>query len=153
MYTEADYRTASSQTKLRLILMSALIAALLVCVLVFNSLRWQYPMLALAAVGFVLVYFLWSFKLTPWIRYNRFMRELKHGQRRTLECSFIYKTDETRLYDGVEVHDVLVTVGTEEKDERLFVLDADKQLPEIKEGDRLTVTSFGNFITDIELEA
>lgn len=150
MYGESDYRQASKQAALRVVFALLLAAVFLAGTLTFNHLRLQVPTLATAAVGFAVVFFLWSFKVTPWTKYNRFLREMRNGQRRKTECSFLYLVPETRMHDGVEVYEMIVTVGTGEEDERLYYLDADKPEPALREGDRIRVESFGNFITGIE---
>lgn len=150
MYNESDYKQAAKQATLRVILALLLAVAFVAVALVFNRMRLQAPMLATAAVGFVVVFFLWSFKVTPWTKYNRFLREMRNGQRRHTECSFLHFTPETRMHDGVEVHEMIVTVGTGEEDERLYYWDADKPEPTLQEGERIRVESFGNFITDVQ---
>ena len=149
MYSEADYNKAAKSTRTRLILGIALIAVCLAVVITFIALEMEVLTLVSAGIGFIICYFLWSFKVMPWIHYNKFMKELRHGQRRQTECMFKEVAGETRMYDNVEVRDVLVTVGDTEEDERLFVCDADKPFPALQAGDRLTITSFGSFITDI----
>lgn len=150
MYNESDYKQAAKQATLRVILALLLAVAFVAVALVFNRMRLQAPMLATAAVGFAVVFFLWSFKVTPWTKYNRFLREMRNGQRRHTECSFLHFTPETRMHDGVEVHEMIVTVGTGEEDERLYYWDADKPEPTLQEGERIRVESFGNFITDVQ---
>ena len=149
MYSESDYISAAKQTRLRLAGGIALIAACLAVVIVFIALEIEWAALVAAGIGFIVCFFVWSFKVMPWLYYNKFLKELRHGQRRQMVCEFKEFSPETRMYDNVEVRDVLVTVGNSEEDERLYVLDADKPLPQIEAGDRITVTSYGSFITDI----
>lgn len=150
MYGESDYKQASRQATVRVVCALLLAAAFLAIALVFNRMRLQAPTLATAAVGFVVVFFLWSFKVSPWTKYNRFLREMRNGQRRHTECSFLHFAPETRMHDGVEVHEMIVTVGTGEEDECLYYWDADKPEPALREGEKIQVESFGNFITAIE---
>ena len=138
MYGESDYKQASRQATLRVVGALLLAAAFLAVMLVFNRMRLQAPTLATAAVGFVVVFFL---------LYNRFLREMRNGQRRHTECSFLHFAPETRMHDGVEVHEMIVTVGTGEEDERLYYWDVDKPEPALREGEKIQVESFGNFIT------
>ena len=149
MYSEKDFEKSSREAGLRLALGIALICLFLGIVILFTVLKWQIPQLIAAGLGFIVCFFIWSLKIMPWLHYNKFMRELKSGRRRQTECEFIELSNETRMYDNVEVRDVLVTVGKAEEDQRLFILDADKQLPALESGDRIVITSFGNFITDI----
>ena len=149
MYSQKDYDEAARKTRARLILGILLICACLTAVIAFIALEIEWATLVAAGLGFIMCFFVWSFKVMPWIYYNKFIKELKHGQRRQMECAFKEISPETRMYDNVEVRDVLVTVGDQEEDERLYVLDADKQPPEISAGEKITVTSYGSFITDI----
>ena len=149
MYTETDFQNAKKQTRVRVagtIVLSVLFFAL---VLFLNRRRLQYAAMAVGAVGFMAVYFVCSFKVSPWVKYNRFLREMQNGQRRRAECEFLYFTPETRLHDGVEVHEMIVTVGAEEADERLYYWDADKPMPALQKGDRVAVESFGNFVVSL----
>ena len=149
MYTETDYQNAAKQVRTRLIAWLALAAAFLAGMIVFIALRQEYVSMAVAGVGFAACFFLWSFKVSPWVRYNRFLREMKNGQRRQLECEFVSMEPETRFHDGVEVREMLVTVGKEEEDERLFYWDIDKTYPSLKPGARIRVESFGNFVVSL----
>lgn len=152
MYTENDFVLIRKQTRIRVILLIALICLFVAVLVVFNSLRMQVLTCATAAIGFIVSYFLCSFKVAPYVKYNRFLKDVKTGQRRVTECEFKYFTPETRMHDGVEVHEMIVsvasTVGKDEEDERLFYWDADKQQPDYTEGDMISVTSYGNFVVD-----
>lgn len=135
---------------MRLCVMLALIAAVVGVLAAACVFRWQVAMYVIAGVGFASIMFLWSMKLTPWLRYWKFMNDMVNGQKRTVEVTFVYATPETRFFDGVEVHDFVTRVGDKEEDERLYVFDADKPLPDYKEGQKLKVTSYGNFVVGIE---
>lgn len=146
MYTENDFLVARKNASIRLILLIVLGLAFVAGVIVFNKLRIQAATMACAAVGFAVTYFLWSFKVSPWMKYNKYMREMKNGRKRITACEYVYFTPETRLFDGVEVHELVVRVGNEEEDERLFYWDADKPAPEFNEGDSIEIESYGNFV-------
>lgn len=148
MYTQADYDMAKKQTFTRAGAALALAIVMLAGFIVLNRLRLQYAEMALAALSFCAIYFLWSFKVSPWVKYLKFLRDMRNGQRRTTECSFVSASPETRLHDGVEVHEYIMTVGTEEEDERLFYWDADKPQPKLNAGDRARIVSFGNFVVE-----
>ncbi|MBQ1256498.1 MAG: hypothetical protein IIX93_04400 [Clostridia bacterium] len=150
MYTEADFISASKNSRIRLILFLILALAFVAVMLVFNSMRNQFLTCLTAAIGFAVMFFLWTFKVSPLVKYNRHLKEIKTGQKRTTECEFVYFTPETRFQDGVEVHDFVATVGPEEDDERLFYWDNDKKAPELKAGDKITVTSYGRFVIGLE---
>ena len=151
MYTEEYFAKIKSDTLLRVILGLILIAAFLALVIVFTVLRLQIPQMAAAGVGFVLTYFVWYFKISPWTRYNRFMKEMRTGKKRTGVFTYEEIASETRMYDGVEVWDVQMNEGDNEEDKRLFVFDADMPVPEFRAGDRVEVTSYGRFVTEYKV--
>ncbi|MBR3928068.1 MAG: hypothetical protein IKJ65_03575 [Clostridia bacterium] len=125
-------------------------AAFLAVMLVFNSLRNQVLSIASAVVGFIVSYFLWSFKVSPWVKYDRLLREIRTGKTRETACEIMYFTDETRMMEGVEVHELIVRVGKEEEDERLYYWDADKEKPDVKEGDKVSIVSYGNYVVELK---
>ncbi|MBR4235148.1 MAG: hypothetical protein IKR85_03705 [Clostridia bacterium] len=149
MYTEQDFIDAARQTKLRVALGIALICIFVILTVTFRIMDIEALVLISAGLGFALVCFVWSMKISPWVKYNRFLKEMRNGRSRTCECSFISFANETRFYDGVEIYDMNVTVGDREEDERLYLFDADKPLPALKAGEKLTVKSFGNFVKEI----
>lgn len=149
MYTEKDYQNTAKQVKTRLIVWLVLVAVFLAGMIVCISLRQEYVAMAVAGIGFAVCYFLWSFKVSPWVKYNRFLREMKNGQRRKLDCEFLSMEMETCFHDGVEVREMLVTVGKEEQDQRLYYWDIDKPDPALKPGEKICVESFGNFVVSL----
>ena len=150
MYTQSDFVKANKQKKLRVWLFVILCAVFACIMFVFNSMRIQALSIACAVVGFIVSYFIWSFKVSPGVKYDRHLHELSSGQKRETACEIKYFTDETRLVDGVEVHELIVTVGKEEEDERLYYWDADKKRPDLKEGDKVSIVSYGNFVVELK---
>ena len=151
MYTEKDFTHATKQKKIRLALFFLMTAVFAVSMFVFIAMRSQALTIATAVVGFIVSYFVWSFKVSPWVKYDRHLKELKSGQKRETACEIMYFTDETRIMDGVEVHELIVTVGKEEEDERLYYWDADKKRPDVKEGDKVSIVSYGNFVVELKI--
>ncbi len=151
MYTEKDFTHATKQKKIRLALFFLMTAVFAVSMFVFITMRSQALTIATAVVGFIVSYFVWSFKVSPWVKYDRHLKELKSGQKRETACEIMYFTDETRIMDGVEVHELIVTVGKEEEDERLYYWDADKKRPDVKEGDKVSIVSYGNFVVELKI--
>lgn len=151
MYNETYFAKIKKQTAMRVWLGLGMIALLLAAVIFFDVKRMQVPMLVIAGIGFAAVYFVWYFKIMPYTKYNRFMKELKNGRTRTGVYNFADISSETRMYDGVEVWDLEMNEGPEEEDKRLFVADADMGKPAFKEGDRVEITSFGRFITEYKV--
>ncbi len=170
MYREQDFAYTVKQTRLRTALGISLILAFLALVILLTLLKLEALQLLCAGLGFIVCYFIWSFKIMPWINYNRYMKDMRNGQKRKLECVFREISSETGMHDRVEVRDVTVTVdetgvpkssmgsilarlnnsGGEEKVERQFKFDADKSFPDIKPGEKVVITSYGSFITDIK---
>lgn len=150
VYTEKDFLHANKQKKIRVALFAVLVLAFLVAMFVFNTMRIQPLSIATAVVGFIVSYFIWSFKVNPWVKYDKHLREVKSGQKRKTDCEIMYFTDETRMVDGVEVHELVARVGKEEEDERLYYWDADKKRPDLKEGDKVSIVSYGNFVVELK---
>ena len=150
MYSENDFIKANKQKKLRVALFVIMAAAFLALMFVFNAMRNQVLSITTAVVGFMISYFIWSFKVSPWVKYDKHLKEIKVGQKRETECEVVYFTDETRIMDGVEVHELITRVGKEEEDERLYYWDADKKRPDLKEGDRVSIVSYGNFVVELK---
>lgn len=149
MYNEEYFAKTARSTHIRLYIVIAMMVLACVGVGVCCALRLQTPNLIIAGVGYAAVYFVWDLKLTPWLRYNKFMKEMKHGQKRQLEVEFMSMDSDTRIYDGVEVYDIQTRVGDRDEDLRTYVYDADMPRPELKPGQRIKVTSFGMFVVDI----
>ena len=150
MYTEKDFLSANKQKKIRLTLFAVLVLAFLAAMFAFNAMRIQPLSITCAVVGFIVCYFIWSFKVSPWVKYDKHLKEVKSGQKRKTDCEIMYFTDETRLVDGVEVHELVARVGKEEEDERLYYWDADKARPDLKEGDKVSIISYGNFVVELK---
>ena len=150
MYTENDFIKANKQKKIRVMLFCAMCLIFLAAMFTFNAMRIQALSIACAVVGFMIAYFIYSFKVGPWVKYDRHLKELKSGQKRETKCEFMYFTDETRLVDGVEVIELIARVGKEEEDERLYYWDVDKTRPGLKEGDWVSIVSYGNFVVELK---
>lgn len=150
MYTQQDFIDVKNTAVRRVLMMLLLSALFLAGVIVLTALRQEIPQLIVAMIGYVVVYFLWSFKVTPWMRYAHFMKDMNEGQRRELECEYVGMDGETRLADGVEVYEFHTRVGKREEDERLFLFDSNKPVPELTAGEKLKIVSFGNHIISID---
>jgi len=77
---------------------------------------------------------------------------MKQGLSRETEAWFLSCSKDTRSSDGVEFREFIVRVDDDEDNERLFFWDNDKVLPEMKEGQKLFIRSFGNYITELIME-
>lgn len=146
LYSDQDATRTKAAIRKSLIILCILIAITLAILITALVVRIQ----ALAAIGTIigawLSYFYFSTQLLPWMKYNNFLRDMGEGLSRESDGWFVGYSDESRIVDGVAVHDFLMRVGDDEEDERLFLWDDDKALPQLAAGDKIHLTSFSNFI-------
>ena len=153
LYTEQDYVATKRQFWTRVLVLTAIIAAVIAAEALFTTvLRNRYAMWVVAAAGCCLIYAYLSIKLMPWYHYMMYQSDMRHGVSRETDAWYVSCTDGTRLSDGVAFHEFIVRVGDGEEDERLFFWDDDKKLPDLKEGQKLHIRSFGNYITELNFE-
>ena len=150
MYTEKDFQAASREVKRRACILAAIFLA--AAGLLTWALVARYRVLCYASVmlGCCAFYFYLMLKLLPWISYWKFLRDMRAGRSRVTEGWFVSLSDQARLSDGVAVHEFILRIGDKEEDERLFFFDDDKPLPRLEAGQRLRLTSYGNYITGCE---
>ena len=151
MYTSRDYEKAFGKTNARIILGVALIALGVAGIVTLTLLRQKIALYIFTAVMYLVCFFVWSYKIAPWLKYKKFLKELKSGQRKHATLIYRGAAFETRMYDGVEVWD-LDFYEEDGQTERLLVLDAEYKKPELQEGQKVKVESYGSFITKLELE-
>ena len=151
MYTSQDYEKAFGKTNARIILGAALIALGLAGIITLTLLKQKVALYIFTAVMYLVCFFVWSYKIAPWLKYKKFLKELKSGQRK--HAALIYRgiAPETRMYDGVEVWD-LDFYEEDGQTERLMVLDAEYAKPQLREGQKVKVESYGSFITKLDPE-
>lgn len=152
LYDESDReRTSRALRKGWIALLCALIPTLagLVALMI---LRQKYPAIIVTVVGAWICYYIIMNKMMPWFRYRRFLRDMDEGLSRVTDGWFVSLSESPRMADGVSVHDFVLRVGDEEEDERLFLWDDDKALPEINEGEPIHVVSFSNFVKKLSCE-
>lgn len=150
MYTEQDYTAAKSTMKKYLYITVGILAVFLAAMCVGLVLRIKPLALAAPIVGGWVFFTMMTVKCMPWVRYNRFLKEMKDGRKRQMECYFMDIAGRTRIVDGVQIHDVNASLDEAGEDVRLFYWDDDKPQPEIEKGQKVRITSYGNFITGIE---
>jgi len=129
----------------------ALIFAPLLAVYVLGIVKgWQGLMLAALLAGFVCAVFICDLKLLPVLRYVRFLKEMKHGLRRSVDCILEDLRTEEQMQDGVQVYALHVRL-MEGGDSRIFYLNASKKelLPTMNTKVRLT--SYGRHVVNIEV--
>ena len=148
MYGEADLTRAGAAWKRAFIVALIMGGAALLLVIAGMTFRVEPLAIAAAIVGGCLTYSWVALRIMPWSAYLRFLREMQTGLRRETEGAFVSQADESRMVDGVQVHDLLVDAGQDVN--LLFYWDDDKPRAEFQPGQRLRLTSFGKFITTIE---
>ena len=152
LYTEQDFAATKRELRNKILMLTAIIVIMIVAeVLFMSSLRSRYATWVTAAVGCCLSYAFLAIKVMPWYHYWAYQNDMRHGLSRETEAWYVSCSDSTRISDGVAFHEFIVRVGDAEEDERLFFWDDDKKLPEIKEGQRLYIRSYGNYITELQM--
>lgn len=149
MYGEADLIKAESARKRAFIVALCIGGAALLLVVLGMTFRVKPLAMAAAIAGGCAGYGWSALKIAPWSAYLKFLREMRSGLTRVTEGTFVSQADESREVDGVRVHDVLLDAGQDA--DLLFYWDDEKPRPELAPGQRLRVTSFGKFITAIEV--
>lgn len=152
LYTEQDYAAAKREFLKRVLILAGIIIATIALEAVFmGPVRNRYAVWVVAAVGCCLSYAYLSTKVMPWYHYWAYQNDMRHGLSRETDAWYVSCSDSTRESDGVQFHELIVRVGDKEEDERLFFWDDDKKLPEIREGQKVHIRSFGNYITELHM--
>ena len=150
MYTDAISAQVNAQRSRRLVwAFSILAVAFIVMIVGLVTRKYYLATYVPAAIG-CLFYAVLELKALPYARYARYLRDIKEGLSHEMDAEFVSFSDEPRTIDGVSFYDLIVRVGPDEEDERLFHFDAAQPLPDIKPGQQLSITSFGNFVTGLE---
>ncbi|MDL2206025.1 hypothetical protein LJC33_03805 [Eubacteriales bacterium OttesenSCG-928-N13] len=150
MYTTQDINRALTERNKRIVLAAVMMALAILCIVIGALIRNKPLMMIGPSVFGCLFYFLWEFKAMPYARYARYLSDINTGLSHETEARFVSMSEQPRLNNGVMYYDFIVSVGSEPEDERLFYFDADKPKPSIPEGENLSITSFGNYITNLE---
>ena len=152
LYTEQDFAATKRAFIRRILILAAMICAIVALEALFmTALRNRYAVWGTAGVGCCLIYAFLTIKLMPWYYYLTYQNDMRHGLSRETDAWYVSCSDSTRESDGVQFHELIVRVGDGEEDERLFFWDDDKKLPEIREGQRVHIRSFGNYITELHV--
>ena len=152
LYTEQDFAAAKREYAKRILGLFLIIAAIVGLEALFlTALRNRYVAWVIGAVGCSLTYAYLTLKLMPWYYYWAYQNDMRHGLSREMDAWYISCSDGTRLSDGVAFHEMMVRIGDGEEDERMFLWDADKKKPEIKEGQKVHIRSYGNYVTELHI--
>lgn len=151
LYTENDFVQAKKTMKKRLAMTGGVLGAAILLgaagFVIRNQALAEIPLI----VGACVFYTLFVNKCLPWVRYNRFLKEMQEGRHRETECYYMDVADRVRVVDGVQIHDMNASVDEAGEDARLFYWDADKPLPSFAKGQKVRIRSYGNFVLDIEV--
>lgn len=150
MYQEHDYTNAKNTMSRYLVLTGCVLMAFIAAMLVGVWLRIKPLAVASPVVGSWVFYTMWVVLCLPWVRYYKFLCEMKNGRRRITECYYMDVAGRVRIVDGVQIHDMNASLDPEGEDPRLFYWDDDKPLPTYDKGQKVRITSYGNFVTGIE---
>jgi hypothetical protein len=149
VYSDADLLKTESARK-RALTVALLIGGAALLLMIAGMIVRSKPLaLAAAILGGCAAYGWSALKIAPWSAYLKFLREMNSGLTRATEGTFVSQEDESRVVDGVLVHDVLLDAGQDT--DLLFYWDEEKPRPDLTPGQRLKVTSFGKFITALEV--
>jgi len=152
LYTEQDFAATKRTLLMRAVVFSAIVVIAAAAMGLFVSIfRSRLANILAAVVGSCLAYAYLSVKVMPWFRYWIYQNDMRQGLSRETDAWYVTCSDSTRISDGVAFHEFIVRVGDGEEDERLFFWDDDKKLPELKEGQKLHIRSFGNYITELQI--
>lgn len=150
MYSEYDYMNAKNNMKRNIVLTFAVLMGFLAVMSVGLWLRIRVLVIAAPIVGSWVFYTMWLLLCNPWIRYHKFMCDMRTGRKRQTECYFMDIAGRVRIVDGVQIHDMNASLDPEGEDARLFYWDDDKPMPELEKGEKIRITSYGNFVTGVE---
>lgn len=152
LYTEQDFAATKREFIMRILILAAILIAMIILEALFMSaLRNRYAVWVTAGIGCCLSYAYLVLKVMPWYRYWAYQNDMRHGMSRETDAWYVSCSDGVRESDGVRFHELIVRVGDKEEDERLFFWDDDKKLPEIQEGQKVHIRSFGNYITELHI--
>jgi hypothetical protein len=149
VYGEEDLRKTEAARKRALIVALLIGGAALLLVAIGMVLRIKWLAVAAAIAGGCAAYSWSALKVSPWNAYLKFLREMQSGLRRETEGAYVSQEAQSRMVDGVLVHDLMLDAGQDVN--LLFYWDDEKPRPDFKPGQRLKVSSFGKFITSCEI--
>ena len=152
MYSEKDFESAKRGMLLRFGVTAVIVLlTALGCGLCMHF-RLRLANAAIAAVGSALAAMYFTLKALPWWRYFRLLQDMRMGRSHEYDVLFRSVSEETSLRDGVWMRSFVVELADAEDEdkERMFFWDDDKPLPDLKEGQKIHIRTFGSYITALE---
>ncbi|MBR6029161.1 MAG: hypothetical protein IKP40_08715 [Clostridia bacterium] len=141
MYTDADYTSISAQEKRHVLLL------LIPCALFLGLTGWAVAVrneTLTAAASILLGATLiagWDLFVKPLHSYRKFVDAMLNGKRHTIQGAFLRFDEDISVVDNIRFHALHVTCVDDagKPYERLFYFDAEKPLPEFREGQMLEI--------------
>lgn len=150
LYTSRDLSEARRIRNIRLYCFFAVCALALAAFGATLILRVEIPGLIATALLSCVAYFVYSTKVSPHNKYCRYLKALQEGLTRETEGVYVSMASDTRMVDGVEVYDFIISVEPGEMGERLFLWDANKPRPTFAPEQEMKIISHSNFIKAIQ---
>ncbi|MDY5220507.1 MAG: hypothetical protein ACI4O8_01460 [Aristaeellaceae bacterium] len=122
--------------------------ALLAAYAAATALDLYWGMLALLLAAFIFALFWGDLRLLPALRYQKFLRELNAGLRRSAVCRVESLEDAAQMQDGVQVR-VLHVCLAEHGEERIFYLNAEHAARFPGPGTQIVLESCGRHVTGV----
>jgi hypothetical protein len=148
MYSDTDYQNAKNQMRKYLIVTCVVFLLLLGGMIAGLIVRNKALTIVMAVVASWTFYTMLMLKCMPWIKYVRWLKDMREGLSRETDGWFVRTDPACRLSDGVAVHEFIVRVGDGEEDERLFLWDDDRPLPDVRPDQKVHIKSFGNYVIE-----
>ena len=144
IYTEADYTAITAQFKKRWLLLGIPCAVLLAVLIYSLCVRLEWLTVTTTIIAGVLLIAGYDFAIKPIVCYKRHLNHCLHGRTAECELPFIRLGENIDVVDGVRYRQLLCADvdGKNRPYERLFYFDADKDFPNVKEGDLLHIAHY-----------
>lgn len=153
LYTENDYNQINSLRKNFWIKISIATAIFIASIVVFAIVRIDWPGYVIAVLWSITVIFLWGMQGSRIRRYYLFLKDMKEGLDKSTTGQVVSVDSSITSRELVDFHTVIFNddSANPESPSRKLYFDASKGLPEFKEGDKLSITLFGNNIKDFKI--
>ncbi|NLJ64909.1 MAG: hypothetical protein GX337_05890 [Christensenellaceae bacterium] len=143
MYNENILNSINKQLKKRIALCALLYIAILGLLIYSTITRKEWFSYIFAILLLFSIIFTLGMFVSPIYSYKKFLLNMLYGKNRTMHGVFKGFIDSPAKREGVIFIPYYINIGDvdEEEDDRLLYYDANLELPDWKEGDKLSVTS------------
>ena len=148
MYSERDRAELGRTIRRCALQMAAALAALLALAVVGYARRLLWLALGAMALFAVTVCFGAIFRLSPCLRYRRFLTDMENGLSREMTGRVVAVADADELQDGARVLPVRIFVD-QAQDERVVYLNVSKRALFPAEGTRVRLKLYGRHIREV----